>query len=173
MLLALTLAALLHPVHETVSEIEWNPKTGRLEVALRLDTLDEQWVREQMKGEEDEFAKWAIPYLRQKFRISELPKRPQDDHTRYRWIGRDEEGSHVWWYFEIQPEQSQRPSWIDVRLLLERERNYTNRILILDQVPRRSLTLTIQRPKAKLNQAADAKPTAKPPIDRRSRLDRR
>ena len=35
---------LVHPVHETVAEIEWNPKTHRMEVALRLDVLDAQWL---------------------------------------------------------------------------------------------------------------------------------
>ena len=37
-------SALLHPVHETVAEVEWNADTNRIEVALRLDALDEQWL---------------------------------------------------------------------------------------------------------------------------------
>ena len=171
------LTALLHPVHETVAEIQWNAKTERLEVALRLDSLDEQWLRKKANRGEDEISKWAPDYLRQKFRVSKPPQKRQRDGTKYRWVGRDEEGSHVWWFFEIEPADQKRPAWIDVRILYEREKNYTNRILILDQLPRRSLTLTIQRPKSNLNQAADetspAQPTSTPPTDRRSRLDRR
>lgn len=162
----LLFAALIHPVHETVAEVEWNPKTERLEVALRLDALDEQWLRKRADGDAEDVAAWALPYLRDRFRISERPKKNEQDRTAYRWIGRQAEGSHVWWFFEIGPEDKQRPSWIDVRLLLERERNYTNRILILDQAPRRSLTLTIEKPKANLNQPADAKPTVKSPSER-------
>lgn len=44
MLLLLT-TLLLHPVHETIAEIEWNAKTKRLEVALRLDSVDDDWIR--------------------------------------------------------------------------------------------------------------------------------
>jgi len=164
-------ALLLHPVHETISEVEWNAETKRLEVALRLDLLDEQWLRKTVGRQEQDDPKWAIRYLRQKFRIAERPKHEQPDSTTYRWLGRDEEGSHVWWYFEIEPAESKRPTWIEQQILFEREENYTNRILILDQVPHRSLNLTIQRPKANLNQAADEPNSI--PADRRSRLDRR
>ncbi len=43
-MLLLLIALLLHPVHETISEVEWNPVTRRLEVALRLDVMDAQWL---------------------------------------------------------------------------------------------------------------------------------
>lgn len=167
----LLIAALLHPVHETVSEIEWNAETSRLEVALRLDVLDEQWLRKKLGGKEP-VSQWAIGYLQQNFRVTERPKGKKPDSTTYRWVGRKEEGSHVWWYFEIEPPDKQRPTWIDQRVLLEREENYTNRILILDQTPRRSLDLNAQRPKANLDEAADDTDST-PPADRRSRLDRR
>lgn len=174
MLTLLFAAMLLHPVHETVSEVEWNAETKRLEVALRLDALDEQWLRKQVRGDRDNVSKWATNYLREKFRVADRPKDRQRDGSRYHWIGRDEEGSHVWWYFEIEPTDQRRPAWIDQRILYEREENYIHQILILDQVPRRSLTLTIERPKANFDQAKD-EPESKQatPADRRSRLDRR
>ena len=82
-------ALLLHPVHETVSELEWNAETKRVEVALRLDTTDEQWLKQQVGGD-DETGVWAVRYLRQKFRVTRSTK--QQDRPRYRWIGRDDEG---------------------------------------------------------------------------------
>jgi hypothetical protein len=147
-------AVLLHPVHETVAEIEWNGESKRLEVALRMDVLDEQWLR-QRGGRRQDVSKWAIGYLRQRFRVADLPKQERRDPTTYHWIGRDKEGSHVWWYFEIEPANQKRPTWIDQRVLFERDQDYANRILILDQVPRRSLTLTIQGPRADLEQATN------------------
>ena len=177
MLNLLLASLLLHPVHETVAEIEWNPQSKRLEVALRLDVLDEQWLRKRNRRGESDGMKWASRYLRQHFRIAALPKEAQRDSTDYHWVGREEEGSHVWWFFEIEPGDQKRPEWIEQRMLLEREENYTHQILILDQVPRRSLTLTIQRTKANLDQAVHESnkinPTANPPADRRSRFDRR
>lgn len=148
----LVASVLLHPVHETTAEIEWNDNSKRLEVALRLDVLDEQWLRKR-SGRVGDVSQWAIGYLKQRFRVAEPPKRGRPDPTTYHWIGRDEEGSHVWWYFEIEPAQRSRPQWIDQRVLFEREEDYTHRILILDRVPRSSLTLSIGRPRADLDQA--------------------
>ncbi len=167
----MTAAALLHPVHETLSEIEWNEQTKVLEVAVRLDALDEQWLRKQ-HGREDDISSWAVGYLRRNFRVDAIDSPTRRERSRYRWVGRDEEGSHVWWYFEIEPENQKMPVWIEQRMMFEREEGFTNRILILGQVPRRSLTLTIGRPKARLDQAQDDAPSAPPP-DRRSHLDRR
>ena len=167
----LMIAALLHPVHETVSEIEWNAENSRLEVAMRLDVLDEQWLRKKLGGQERD-SQWALRYLRQNFRVTDRSQDKTPDKTTYRWVGRKEEGSHVWWYFEIEPPDKKRPTWIDQRVMLERKENYTNRILILDQTPRRSLDLNAQRPKANLDEAEDDTDST-PLTDRRSRLDRR
>ena len=155
-------AALLHPVHETVSEIEWNEKSHRLEVALRLDVLDEQWLRRQL-GTNAKVDDWAIRYLQKTFRVAPLPEKGQPDPTRYHWIGRDAEGSHAWWYFEIEPLDRSRPKSIQQRMLFEKEDNFVNRILVLGQVPRRSLVLTIGRPRADLDQSkASLQPAVRP-----------
>lgn len=50
MFLILT-AFLLHPVHETIAEVEWNAETKRLEVALRLDVVDAEWIRRRITQE--------------------------------------------------------------------------------------------------------------------------
>jgi hypothetical protein len=186
--------ALLHPVHETVAEVEWNASTGRLEVALRLDPLDEQWLARNVRGQkvrgkkvdgkkvdgkkvdgQDDTSTWAIDYLAKHFRVapsaSELSA-PQKTTAKYHWIGRDDKVSHVWWYFEIETATGKRPRWIDQRILLQRNSHHVNRILILGEVPRRALTLTIQRPQATLYQASH-EPATPPDPDSRSRLDRR
>ncbi len=159
---------LLHPVHETLSEIEWNGETRRLEVALRIDPLDEQWLKKKLRGD-DRYAQWVPKYLESKFRVTDRAKNKED--ATYHWIGRDDKGSHVWWYFEIQPADRQRPQWIEQRMLFERDEKYVNRVLILGQVPKRALTLTIQRPKAFLDPAKNEQPKQRE-SDRRSRLDR-
>lgn len=149
MLIPLVFSMLLHPVHETTSEVEWNAESRRIEVALRLDVLDEQWLRRQSSGKAGQ-SDWIVRYLRQKYRIAELPKRGEEDSTRYHWIGREVEGSHVWWYFEIEPIDGTRPEWIDVRVLQNRETNYTHQILLLGQKPHRSMTLSMDRPRKQL-----------------------
>ncbi|MEM9645331.1 MAG: hypothetical protein AAF989_10080 [Planctomycetota bacterium] len=44
MLTQLLFAVLLHPIHATHAEMEWNQESQRVEVALRLDPIDEQKI---------------------------------------------------------------------------------------------------------------------------------
>ena len=143
-------AVLVHPSHESLSEVEWNAETGRLEVALRFDALDEQWLRKQ-QPERSKRDDWSVQYLRSKYRIAEAPAAKQPDPTIYHWIGREEEGPHVWWYFEIEPRDHQPPKWLEVRVLFEREKNYTHQFIRLDRKPRYSKTLTVLTPRRPFN----------------------
>jgi hypothetical protein len=67
-----TLAAgmLLHPVHATLTEVEWNSKTERLEVGLRLDRLDEQRIAKRLgvkvddEGGGKDVGHWRAAFLR-------------------------------------------------------------------------------------------------------------
>ncbi|MDG2221326.1 MAG: hypothetical protein P8L85_08105 [Rubripirellula sp.] len=140
---SILLAALLHPSHETFSELEWNAETGRLEVAMRLDVLDEQWLKRQFQGKPAS-KDWIVQYLQKKFRVTDTPRDGKPDAASYHWIGREDDGSHVWWYFEIEPRDHKKPTWIDVRVLFEREKTYTHQVVHLGKTPRRSMMLTSQ-----------------------------
>lgn len=142
----------MHPVHETVSEIEWNDETHRLEVALRLDQLDEQWLENRLSRQRPTEA-WAIEYLKEKFRIRERDDARQPDTASYHWVGREAKGPHVWWFFEIAPTDQREAEWIEQQMLFEREPNYVHRVLILGSPTKRSLNLHSRRPKANLNQS--------------------
>ncbi len=54
----------MHPVHETVTEVQWNFKTHRMEVAVRLAAEDERWIRAKMgpdaKDDETENGRYLI-----------------------------------------------------------------------------------------------------------------
>ncbi len=141
MIVYLLAVALLHPVHATLSEIEWNGKTGRLEVALQLDSLDEQWLKKQNDRGPDN-SKWMVDYVRRHVRVAPLPEKGKQDSTKYHWLGRQKDGAHVWWYFEIETPDGRKPEWIEQTTLFEREDNYTNRVLVLNANPKRSMSLT-------------------------------
>jgi len=155
MLTLLMTAVLLHPVHETQSEVEWNPETARLEIAVRLDILDEQWLAKRLAGTEkvgvadrDPATKdrvlpaWSHDYLRRRCRLTPASKKGQPDSATYHWIGRKPDGSHVWWFFEIEPRDGRQPEWIEITLLREHPESYTHRVLVLGLDPKPSLTLT-------------------------------
>jgi len=127
-----TAVVLLHPVHETVSEIEWNPKTHCLEVALRLDVLDEQWISKQQTGDRNKG--WQAKYLQSRLlfdAIEDSEKKGGLIAEPLRWIGRKEEGGYVWWFFEVVCENGKPPSEVSTRLLFDREPGYEHRIVLL------------------------------------------
>ncbi|MFK8115319.1 MAG: DUF6702 family protein [Rubripirellula sp.] len=161
------LVALLHPVHETVAEVEWDADKNHLEVALRLDALDEQWLKRQSKGSGD-VQSWALPYVRNAIRIAERPKKDELDACRYRWVGRQAEGAHVWWYFEIKPNDKKRPRWLEQSMFLERNENFKNRVLILGQ--RRSLIMNSKNRRSSFDAAADS-PAETSPDNQNDRND--
>ena len=164
MFLSLLTAVLMHPVHETVSEMQWNEETNRLEVSLRLSTQDELWISREIQGKQESQKSAALRYLRKSFRLDPIKaskttadekKREVEPKAKYHWVGRQREGSHVWWYFEIEPVNHKKPEVIEQRMFFERNENYANRVLVLGDVRRKAFTLTIRNPKANLNQQAD------------------
>ncbi|MGB7347403.1 MAG: DUF6702 family protein [Pirellulaceae bacterium] len=162
MLFPLLFATLLHPVHETVSEVQWNAETHRVEVALRMSVLDEQWVMQNHGNKDDDVKTWATKYLSRTF-VVDPPKDKDAKQATYHWVGRKDEGAHVWWFFEIESATKKKPLELSQRMFFERDQGYANRVLLLGTpvakngqqknvtVPRRSITLTIQQPTAKLD----------------------
>ena len=144
---------LVHPIHETVSEVEWNAKTKRVEVALRISVLDEQWLERSLQSKADRKT-WALGYLKAKYRFFPAPpvKRTRvtpnrSANERVHWVGRKEDGSHVWWFFEYEPHDQEMPKSIEQRMFFERDQGYINRVVVLGQTPRRALELTTKKPR--------------------------
>lgn len=150
MLVWLLTTVLLHPVHETVSEIEWNGKTQRLEVALRLHVLDEQRLQRRFAKQEQPFDQWAPAYLKKKYRV-DPPKQPgKASDAKYHWVGRKPEGSHVWWFFEIEPKDGAAPEKLDQRMFFEHDERYKHRVVVLRDGPDQALNLNVLEPAGKL-----------------------
>lgn len=168
-------AVLMHPVHETVSEIEWNPESKRMEIAIRMSVLDEQWIQRRLDSAQA-VDQWAVNYLESTYRFDPVTKTDSDPDAKQttkkaaetstkkpkpthkvHWVGRDEEGSHVWWYVEIEPLDGKKPRVLEQRMFFERNQSYTNRVVLLGQVPRKAMTHTIQKPKVNLDWKADDK----------------
>ncbi|MEM8670787.1 MAG: DUF6702 family protein [Planctomycetota bacterium] len=168
-------ALLVHPSHESFSEVEWNAETGRLEVALRFDSLDEQWLRRQRKNQ-TLTSDWPLKYVQSNYRMAELPDKGKPDSTQYRWVGREEDGPHVWWYFEIEPADGQPPQWLDVRVLFEREKNYTHQFVRLDLKPRYSKILTVLKSRGSFlprdKQTVDGSKLSNPAPNQQTTADR-
>ena len=132
---AATAVLLLHPVHETVSEVEWNPKTKCLEVALRLHQLDEQWISRQPSHTDR--AGWQADYLQHHLYFDPQKDPKADGGFRgkpIRWVGRKEQDGYAWWFFEVVCKNGKPPRSVRTRLLFDYERGYQHRIILLDCV---------------------------------------
>ncbi|QEG00900.1 hypothetical protein Mal15_49760 [Stieleria maiorica] len=154
-------ALLMHPVHETVCEIEWNAETKRVEVALRIDVLDEQWMARSIGADSDD--QWRGNYLRSRVffdpisdnSVSDNGDMPDPSGRPIKWLGRKPDGGHAWWFFEVVCEDGVPPTSILSRLLFDRDRNYRHHIVVLgrpagDDGKRVSIVLTEQKPSARL-----------------------
>ncbi|GAA5505273.1 DUF6702 family protein [Novipirellula caenicola] len=170
---ALLFLVMMHPVHETVSEVQWNPESKRFEIALRLHILDQQWIEQQAdKSAGIETA--AVRYLNKTFQIRPVGGNAEKNTDRkpskakIHWVGRKDEGSHVWWYFELQPtlpetaSASQSESANEVpkfeitqRMFFERQEGFRNRVILLGELSKTAITLTIEHPTAPLEESID------------------
>ncbi len=169
---SLLIALLVHPVHETFAELDWNDESKRTEVALRLDILDEQSLTKQF-GQGRDRKVWAPIYLARHFRVgskAEIEGDAKKAAARYHWVGREQEGAHVWWFFEIETRDGRQPTWVEQRMMLDRQENYVNRVLVLDQTPKRTVSLHRRRPRGSLSASKDERPESK--SDSGGRLDR-
>jgi hypothetical protein len=130
---------LMHPVHATVCEMQWNPQTHRLEVALRLDLLDEQWIEKRHAGKQtpaDET--WRARYLKDHLWFD--PDRQQTAPGGWsgrplHWVGRKEEGAFAWWFFEVGGEDHDPPREVRTRVLFDRHQDYLHRVVVLSSRP--------------------------------------
>ncbi|MCC9599416.1 hypothetical protein LOC67_02505 [Stieleria sp. JC731] len=132
---------LLHPVHETYSEIEWNQDSRCCEVAMRIHVLDEQWMRRSIEADID--SGWELDYLRKhvvydrsEAKTAELTS--SDGKPRYtgkpiRWVGRKVEGAYAWWFYEVDCKDGRPPKTVFSNLLFDRESNYHHQFVLLGQ----------------------------------------
>ena len=145
MITFLLFVALLHPVHETVTEVEWNVETGRLEVAVRLHALDEQWIRRQHDREAD-VEDVAMAYAKKHVRLNIDADTATPTQDEYHWVGREEDGAQVWWYLEIVLVGGQEPKSLRQTMLFEHEKSYINRVVYLSREPKLAQSLSIAKP---------------------------
>ncbi len=176
MLPTLLMIVLMHPVHETVTEVQWNPESRRYEVSMRLHILDQDWI-EKRANKEPLIENWAVDYLSKKFVIrsesepSEIAGiesssvKKATATQKLIWVGSREEGSHVWWFFEVEPSSAKLPHRLEQRLFFERNEGFSHRVLWIGELSKTAFTLTIERPAVVLKESKEPsdEPVSLPP----------
>lgn len=111
---AIAMLLLMHPVRETLAEVHYNKASHCLEIALRLSLDDERdLLGDAIHSTSDDsvaIRERALEQLPRRLRFgtralvetrSLSARQRQEQKSGYRWIGRETEGAHVWWYFEF------------------------------------------------------------------------
>lgn len=113
---------LLHPTQETLCELQWNPESERIEIAFRLSLADEERLMKEANAtlsksgkRESETAtgeKSSVDLKPQQLAFGRhmtfanddacLPAPKLENAAKYHWVGRREEGIHVWWFAEYE-----------------------------------------------------------------------
>lgn len=160
--LAVIFSCLVHPYHRSLAEVQWNAKSARYEVALRVDprdldaALSDLHRRTVVLDQMDEAAVGAMlkDYVGKHLKL----QRPSGDRDQpaqiapTHWVGfeSDDRGKYVWLYFEWAPPEGEAPLWIENRLFVKTEPTHISTVVFTKLENRPALVFTKQRPRHRL-----------------------
>ncbi len=110
-----------HPFHTSTAEVEFNPASGRLEVALKVYSADLETALRRMDRSKVDLDNESVrdrllkKYIASRFRIEDAtPGHPPSPPTGHRtdsfhYVGSEIQGGDIWVYFElVAPARGQR-----------------------------------------------------------------
>lgn len=157
MIAALLVSMLLHPFHVSLAEAEWNAKSKRFEIAMRLDPRDFQIALSQRNGKRidlettnpDDLQAAIMAYVSAKFTAID----DQDRAARWHWVGMENETKYVWIYLELQPAADANQLRISNRMLHEVAPTQINTLLMIQASEKQTLRFSKARPTETLHRA--------------------
>ena len=125
---------LVHPFHVSICEAEWNAKSERFELAMRLDPRDlttalSKMARRRVDLEAltpDAARELMIQYVNSRFKVSD----DQAMAAQWRWVGLENETKFVWVYLELQPRDNAKSLSLKNELLFEVAPSQLNTIVL-------------------------------------------
>lgn len=157
----ITIAALLHPGHSTRVELQYNPDSRVIEMAMRIDNgdleaalrkrYDETIVVERMTDEDA--VRWLAPYLQETLRLD--GKKLGAD--RFTWVGWERKRLSTWVYAELaivdggadrSPRQDMESEGVELAILtlLEIEPELNHVVTRIDAEKRTTIVTTRRKP---------------------------
>jgi hypothetical protein len=133
-------ASAAHPFHTSMAEMEYNAKTRRFEVALKLYAVDCETALARVSGKpcdldnEEARDKLLGKYIQQRFQIvdakaaksTRTPAKPASKQTqsasstkRFNYVGSEVSGASLWVYFELEPPSGEPNFTLRNEVLLE------------------------------------------------------
>jgi len=141
-----------HPFHVTLSEAEWNGKTGRLEVAMRVYPND---LERALRLDPDKRIDLERTANVDQMITAYLSKAVQAGtqataDSKIRWIGKEVSLKHVWLYFEIVPPAGQVPTWFSNHVFFELESDQINTVNLKSGAARATLNFSRRQRRSKI-----------------------
>ncbi len=138
-----------HPFHVSIAEANRNPKTGNLEIALKVFPGDlERAVRLKTKQPVDldktkNVDKLIVEYLNTVFRVKSVDGK----RRKIKWVGKEVTLKDAWLYFEIPIPGGLEGAELEYRLFFELQEDQVNTINLVDGKRGNTLTFHKDRPK--------------------------
>ena len=140
-----------HPNHISIAEMQYNAKSGKLEIALRAWPVDLEKSLRISTGSYVDLDKTEnvdallTGYLQKAFVVKQKEGKP----LTIEWVGKEIGLKHAWLYFQI-PVASLENLEFSNRVCFEAERTQTNTILFKHNKQRMTLECTQQKPASTL-----------------------
>ncbi len=139
--------AFAHPFHLCSGEMEFNTKTGRWEVAIKLHPSDlETAIRKKAGKKVDVTIKEGSPelldYLTKHFALSiaePAEKADKNEQGKIEFVGAEMERGWLWLYFEIPAPEGKGAVSLTHTILLDEVEKQSNTILVRNSGKRASL----------------------------------
>ena len=161
--IAISCPALAHRFHVSLSEIEFDPETGRLEVALQVhpEHLEVALAKENGRGRvrldsTGNVDRLIVRYLSTHFVLTDS----HGERRRLRWVGKEVEVQSAWLYFEFTLPCGPAGARLENRVLVEPGNKQVNTVNLRIGKARSSQTFTEKEPRALLKMPAEIDRTA-------------
>jgi hypothetical protein len=138
---------LLHPIHASITTVEFNPKAHTLEIACKVFADDLEEAIKKTTGtqlylgssKEPRTATAVIEeYLRRHVQFTDEAKKP---FARWKFVGRETEGDAVWCYLEVPNVQFVKQLTLSNTILLDLHDDQTNLVNVSVGAVRRSAVI--------------------------------
>ena len=143
----------LHPFHTSVAELEYNVKSKRIEVSLKLHSTDMDNALSAVMGkrvdvEKDKIDKELTEYLESHFYLLPESAAKAEEITektplsKVHFVGKELEKGWLWVYFEMELPKTDEELALVNTLFLERIKDQINTISVRAHAKRESMKMT-------------------------------
>lgn len=150
-----------HPFHISIAELEFNSKTGRIEVSLKMHASDleralQTQLRRRVNVEKEKLDAEISKYLSEHFRIIKVLEKDASEDAEIKSLssikmaGTEMETSWIWLFFEMEVDKEARQSKMQLEntVLLDLIDKQINMVSVRYSKKRKSLKMTAKSPRA-------------------------